>query len=267
MKRELDIVYNDEIVPEEDGALQESATDQFRTLVLKRDRLRKEEEQIQLAYIRKFGELIQERFALRIECVKYKKSISYCQACLNRNEPIYADQLAASIEEEINGYYEQLENIKAVSEMKTDTIPEADRLKVKRIYKEIALMIHPDMHPGQEFSRAMKDLWERAKDAYERNDLDDIMETKVLVLDLLKEEPTKDKDIDEQYLAGKIKALKEEIDSIITSNPYRYKDVLDSDEAIEDATEEFKEEIEDLKTYLETLKARFAEFEITEVLN
>ncbi|MCD8307786.1 MAG: hypothetical protein LUD51_06155 [Clostridia bacterium] len=267
MKNSLDIMFSEEILPADEEAVQTSLTDQFRTLVLKRDRLRKEEEQVQHAYIRKFGDLIQERFGLQIECVRYKKSISFCQACLNRNEPIYADQLSSAVEGEISGYCEQLESIKAVAGMKTSTIPEADRLKVKRIYKEIALMIHPDMHPGQEFSQEMQDLWERAKDAYQRNDLDAIMETKVMVLDLLKKEPAEDRDIDEGYLAGRIKALKDEIDEIITNNPYRYKDILDDEEAIEDTKEEFKEEIEDLKTYLETLKEQFATFEITEVFN
>ncbi|MCD8286885.1 MAG: hypothetical protein LUD50_06655 [Clostridia bacterium] len=267
MKGNLDITINEEVLPADDESVQTSLTDQFRTQVLKRDRLRKEEEQVQVAYIRKFGKYIEERFSLQIECVKYKKSISFCQSCMNRNEPIYSDQLASSVESQISEYYEQLESIKAMAEVKSDPIPEADRLKVKRIYKEIALMIHPDMHPGQEFSKEMKDLWERAKDAYQRNDLDNIMETKALVLDLLKKEPTEDKDIDEQYLASKINALKDEINEIITGTPYRYKDILEDEEAIEDTIEEFNDEIEDLKTYLETLKEQFATFEITEVFN
>ncbi len=251
----------------EESSKEQNTVDEFRTLVLKRDRLKKEEEFVQREYIITFGDLIEKRFTLQIECIKYKKSIQYCQSHINKGETIYADQLATCVEDQLTRYYDQLDNIKAIANNKGESISEYNRLKIKRIYKEIALMIHPDMHPGEEFSSEMMDLWERAKDAYKRNDLQEIKDVKLLVMDLLKKEPLADKDIDEDYLASRISALQKEIQEIINGTPYRYKDILDDDEATEEMRDEFREDIADMEKYLEELKAKFAEFEITEVLN
>ncbi len=68
-----------------DVACQETDLDVFKSLILKRDRLKKQEMNAFFEYIRTFGELLEKRFSLQIECIKTKKIIALCQA---KKEPL-----------------------------------------------------------------------------------------------------------------------------------------------------------------------------------
>ena len=52
---------------------------EYEDLILQRDRLEKEADQIRLNYLREFGEEITAAFQARIDCIALKKSITFCQ--------------------------------------------------------------------------------------------------------------------------------------------------------------------------------------------
>ena len=53
---------------------QGTEVDVLKNLILRRDRLKKEETEIYLQYVRTFGKLIEKRFSLQIECIKNNKT-------------------------------------------------------------------------------------------------------------------------------------------------------------------------------------------------
>ena len=67
----------DELIKKENGKYKK-----YEELLLKRDQLNKEAGAIHTLYIKEFGELLLEDFELKVECIKKKKQISYCQAAI-----------------------------------------------------------------------------------------------------------------------------------------------------------------------------------------
>ena len=53
-----------------------AALSKYEELLLRRDNLRKQAENYNLAYIREFGDLIEEEFRIKIECIRKKKEIA-----------------------------------------------------------------------------------------------------------------------------------------------------------------------------------------------
>lgn len=135
----------------------------YEDLLLKRDNLRKQAEQFQIVYFKEFGDLIVESFTLRVECIRKKKIIAYCQQHVNHGKPINGAQLDHFIEREMDEYQSDLNDIirhnKAVKE--SETISEYDVYRIKKMYRELAKMIHPDLHPELESDMQMIDFWQK----------------------------------------------------------------------------------------------------------
>lgn len=70
-----------------------SEYDEYESILLERDRCRKEAGQIYTAYLKIFGRLIVENYEAKIECIKCKKTIEYYQSCINRGVTVDAKKL------------------------------------------------------------------------------------------------------------------------------------------------------------------------------
>ena len=57
---------------------------QYEELLLKRDQLFRECGSIMTSFTKEFGDMITANFELKIECIKKKKTISYCRRRMNR---------------------------------------------------------------------------------------------------------------------------------------------------------------------------------------
>ena len=73
-------------------------SDEYEELLLRRDQLFRESGSYMTAYTQEFGDLITANFELKVECIKKKKTISYCRRRLNRGLSINADRMNAEIE-------------------------------------------------------------------------------------------------------------------------------------------------------------------------
>ena len=135
---------NEAIVKVSDGAYI-----RYEELLLKRDSLRKEGFQYQQSYIREFGELIIAVFNEKMECIRKKKTIEFCQAALNRGMSVDMAQLRKYLNKELAAMRQQLgEMVDEYDAAKgSGVVSERDLLKIKKIYRKLAKRMHPDMNP------------------------------------------------------------------------------------------------------------------------
>ena len=124
-------------------------------------------------------------------------------------------------------YYKQLSQMIEDNEncRKAKTVPENDIRKIKKIYRNLAKQLHPDISPLT---------------ALEKNGIDHA------VLAIPK-------------ISDKIEKIKAEIERIISIDPYQYKFLLGDDELVEDKKEEIRENIEELENYINQLEAALEE--------
>ena len=155
----------------------------YEELLLKRENLKKEGEQFYISYLQIFGELMTESFQKKIECIRKKKMIAYCQRCMNQGKDINSMDLNRFIQDEMESYEEELkqmtENAKAAAKAKELSAEQI--LMIKDLYYRLARRIHPDMHPELADDKNVQDYWNQIVIAYQHNQLSELEELEVMV--------------------------------------------------------------------------------------
>lgn len=234
----------------------ETELDIYKALVVKRDRLRKEEKWAYIEYVKTFGSLIEQRFSLQIECIKIKKIIALYWSKKNRGESIPSyDAMAKNIEHELEEYYADLNSVREIVNSKSKPISEYESMIIKKKYKLIAMSIHPDLHPDFQNNPELMDIWEKVKVAYKANDLEALEEAEVLVAAFLEKHQI-EMSIDASDLERKISKLNIEIAMIMANNPYRYKYILNDSLSIKSKNEELNADIAEYQGYLNELQKK-----------
>ena len=227
----------------------------YEELLLKRDRLRKEAEQYNAAYLRQFGSYILDIFRLRIECIALKKKITYCQIAVNRGEPFDIEEISRRVDVEMGSYNDELKRLilshDAVAHM--TRVTEYDHMKIKKIYKDIAKSIHPDINPKTSGDDELKELWEQVVTAYKCNELERLEELQILVGKALKDKGLESMPIAVDDIDGKIAKLEAEIETILNTDPYNYRFLLGDKSAIEEKTKEYEDTLEEYRRYKDDL--------------
>lgn len=223
----------------------------YEDLLIRRDEVKKLAFQYERAYVREFGDLILEVFQLKLDSIRKKKTIEYCQIFANRGESIDQNALQAYLAKELAEYMEQLEGmIKDNEAAKNNSkVTEADMLKIKRIYHHLVKKIHPDINPLTNKHEELKGLWQRMIVAYNCNDLKEMEEIEVLVNALLDKLDLETIDITIPDIDDKIAELEKEIERITTTDPYLYKDILEDPDAIFQKKEGLRKEIKEYEDY------------------
>lgn len=241
----------------------------YEEVLLRRDKLRKEAENYHLEFIRVFGDLIIESFKLKIECIRKKKMIAYCQRLVNQGKVINNNELIAFIEKEMQDYQAELEDIvesvKIVRE--AEKVSPFDMKKIKELYHSLAKLIHPDIHPELAGDPILEDYWYRIVIAYNYNNLKELEELDLLVRKYLNDKDMADLEINIEDISEKIQAVEAEIDVITSTNPYLYRILLNDRKETEEKKQEYKEEIESFKKYSAQLDEVLSTFEIKEMLS
>lgn len=201
----------------------------YEELLLRKDKFEKEAILWYTAYIKVFGKYLIDLFEIKVECIRLKKLISYAQAEINKGFTPNMDEINKIVAEQMRSYYEELDvMIKDHNEsLKSKSLPAHVILKVKKIYREIAKILHPDINPETGKDPELQDLWNRVSVAYKCNNLEE-----------------------------KIKKLEEEINRIITTDPYNYKFILEDKEETEQMKKDLEneqKEYNNYKTELETV--------------
>ena len=236
----------------------------YEELLLRRDNLRKQAEQYQISYFKEFGDLIVESFTIRVECIKKKKIIAYCQQQINHGKPINGAQLDHFIEREMLEYQSELEAMirhnKAVKE--SGTVSEYDLYRIKKMYYGLAKLMHPDLHPEYEGDAQIMEFWNKIVLAYEHNQLEDMEELDFQVRKYLEDREGGDSEIVIPDLGRKIRRVEEEIERITNTEPYLYRLLLEDTEAVAAKKEDLRAEIESYSDYSRQLDEIIEQFRI-----
>lgn len=234
----------------------DSRYDTYEELLMRRDSLKKEANIYLALYINRFGELAADIFKKKIDCICRKKAISFCAAFANRSQPVDFDQLNEFIRASTEEYREQLSQMIRDNEncRKMEEIPEETVMHVKKIYRRIAKMIHPDINPITADDPVFKELWARVDIAYRCNDLKEMEELELLCTKAVEQAGFGTVVIDIPDIDERIEEVKNEIDVITSTDPYRYKFLLEDEEACLEKEKEMKNELDEYRKYDDELK-------------
>lgn len=232
------------------------AYEEYEMLLLQRDQYRKEAMQILISYTQKFGDLINSVFEKQINCIRLKKTIELCQSAINRGESIDIDAINSRIDAEMQAYYRQLQEMLDETQIakQSRSVPAVIVMEIKRIYRKLAKLIHPDINPESHKSPILQDLWNRIVIAYQKNDVKELRELEVLTMNALNQMDN-DIEIDIPDLEEKIASLQDEITMITGTTPYVYKELLEDPDKIRQKEEELKSQLEEYEKYSKELES------------
>lgn len=233
----------------------------YETLLNEKSSLEKECFEINLKYIKEFGDEIEELFQLKVEAITLKKKLAFLTRKKNLNEKIYSFELEQYIDEEILLYQEELNDLIALNKASKE---EGERItflevkKIKKLYYEIVHMIHPDLHKEYAEDPKISELWNSAVDAYKCNQYQKLIEIYDQIIILIGDE----NEIVIENIEGKIELIKDEIADIKNNNPYQYKFLLDDKDEINEYHESLRKDINDYKEYKSNLEKELDKFDI-----
>ncbi len=234
---------------------------QYEDLLLRRDELEKEAEHILHRYIRIFGDITAEVFKLKIECIALKKTISYCILAQNMGEPVDMEEMQRYISEKMATYQAELDEMLHQNQLskKSKRISAFQAREIKRIYRKIAKLLHPDISNVTEIYPPLADLFQRVLIAYQCNDYKEIKELEVLVNRALEDIGEEKFQVVIPDIGSKIIDLEEEIECITTTEPYIYHELLNNPDNVEQKMNEFIEERTSYIDYKSRLEAKLKE--------
>lgn len=236
--------------------------DEYENLLLDRDRYRKEAELALRQYIHVFGEQIAAVFKQKIACIERKKMLACCMVYKNRGESVDMKKVQEQIKHDMSEYQSKLNDMIANNEAcrNMKQIPEHYVMKIRQIYRRIARKLHPDMNPLTEQHEELMELWQRNVTAYNCNDLKELEEIEVLVDKALEELGQGQTEITIPDIDFKIDKLYKEIEKIKTTDPYRYRELLDDTGLVQEKKKALDEELDEYKEYAKQLDQELKQF-------
>ena len=185
----------------------------YRSLIIKRDELKKQVEENQKDNYQMYADSYKEYYSLMVECIFLKKRIAYCQRCKNHHIKIYKEELEGYMDAVKEDYMHELEELRTHKKIVKQNLSDEDMKQAKKIFKRIIKRIDQD-HP----------LWERALKSYRYNNLNDLKDIEMLV-----DYDTQSirKNLDMTYLTTQIERIKKEIESIENRKPKITKEYLE----------------------------------------
>ena len=239
----------------------------YEELILKKENLRREAAQFYVDYMRLFGDQLAEAFRKKIECIRKKKMIAFCQRCVNQGKTINAVELYSHIDAEMAEYEAELNRMKkeAKAAQNAKIISNDDVRKIREIYYRLARKIHPDMRPETGDDPKLLEYWNQIVNAYRYNCLDKLQELEVLVNAYLSNNGIDTERPMIPDIGKKIAQAEKEIEMIIFTTPYTYRFLLEDDVQVNRKLEELQNEIEEYTQYSAELDDVLKNFPVKEM--
>ena len=230
-------------------------SEDYEELLLRRDQLFRESGSYMTAYTQEFGDLITANFELKVECIKKKKTISYCRRRMNRGLAIDTTRMQAEIDQEMTLYYTQLREMLDDTERakKAGTISEYRLSRAKKIYRRLTKILHPDINKKTAENKNLMELWTRIAEAYQKSDVDELDDLEVLVLRAMEEMGDDSFELNLDDIETRIERVENQINEILTTEPYIYGEILCDEEKKQSYREQLQAEHDDYEQYLESL--------------
>jgi len=223
----------------------------YEELLMRRDALKKDAFLWDREYIRVFGDRIVRNFELKIECIRKKKTITFCQAAINHGGRVNMEALQQFLEEAMADYQAKLKAM--IEEQKIASegtlIPEVQMIKIKKLYKNLAKRLHPDINPLTVKNGELRDLWERVVVAYKCNQLKDLEELEILINATLAALGGEQTMVDIPDIEDKIAEVLADIEAIKNTDPYLYRFLLEDSTAVKEEKRELDEEFSAYEEY------------------
>lgn len=235
--------------------------ERYEELLLKKEALKKEAEEYQIQYNEVFNMLNNDTYEARLECIKKRKIVSYCEERKKNGRLVYQNELDDYIDNAMKEYKDALNFIlkNDDDDKKQKNSPEYNK-QVKTIYHKLARLIHPDMNNDLKDDKTIQDLWNRTCIANNCLDLEEMEELDILINKYLASLNNVEYEIEIPNVDEKIFNLNREIEKILHTDPYQYKYVLADKAVIERKKEELLKELTDYKRYLSELNKQIDTF-------
>ena len=229
--------------------------EEYEELLCKRDQLVKESESLQISYTIEFGELLTGIFEKKVECIKKKKMITFCQKSINRGERIDVERMTVMVDRDMQLYYYQLDElIRQNKEAKDARTVDPFRVRrSKKLYRRLAKMIHPDINRKTMEEPELRELWERISGAYLRSDVETLEDLEALARMAMEKYGLDGFEYDIDDIEERIKRVQDQITEIITTEPYTYREVLYDDKKRTELKEKLEAEMEEYTKYVDEL--------------
>lgn len=234
---------------------------QYEELLLKRDELEKEAELILLEYTRVFGDITTEIFELKVNCIVLKKAISFCVIAKNTGNVVDKDALTKFIVVQMAVYQEELDEMVRKNELSKSSskISAYAEKEIKRIYRKLAKLLHPDISNLTKEYPVFEELFQRILIAYQCNNYKELKELEFLTNRALEELGEQNFEVVIDNIEEKIESLRGDIYTIKNSIPYIYKELLENAKKMEEKMKEFEDERETYRSYKEELEKTLEE--------
>ena len=232
--------------------------ERYEELTLKKDQYEKEADIYESAYTREFGELINEGFKLRIDCIALKKEINVYVRAKNRGETVDPAEVAKYIEQQMAGYRDELDDMirRHKQSQQGKVISEYEYKQIKALYRKLAKILHPDISPLIQDYPQFGELFNQVIRAYKLNDLKGLQALEVIINKEMEDNGIEGFNVVIDDIEDRIEELERDIADIINSAPYNYKYILDNDDAIKEKKEELQSEIDEYTKYKAELEEK-----------
>jgi len=194
---------------------------------------------------------LEDNYLEKLECIKCKKTIAYYQRAMNRDGVVDADEMEEYLLTELAGYYAELNNLICMKNAaeSANEISHYQTAQAKKIYRRLAKLLHPDMHPKTAKNAVLRELWTRIVNAYKLYDVKALRELEVQVQSALSDLGLESVPVEIPDISEKLEEVKKEIREIIETEPYILRELLENEGAAEAKERELKEELEEFRKY------------------
>ena len=123
----------------------------------------------------------------------------------------------------------------------------------KKIYRRLAKKLHPDVNVMTHKDSRLRDLWEKIAEAYQSTNLEELENLEVMAKKLLEELGEKGFELQTKNLKKRIERIRDQINMILTTEPYTYIDILQDEEKTAEKKKALEKERDEYKSYLTEL--------------
>lgn len=233
-----------------------SGLPELRRLLMKIDQLRKQISQIETAWLRRFGNLKVSQLECSVQIVRLRKEIAWIIARQNAGIPVDEQALEEDMERLMSGYVQEMETLcdQVDASRQARPISEAEERRIRRLYRQIARAVHPDLHPELADRADVRELWNQALAAYECNDAVLLENTALEISACLEKGGFLQLDLSEEQIGRRIEKARRQLDALQEDPAFGLQKILndakavkETAEALEKVTAEYKVRIEQLE--------------------